>query len=154
MTINVPVGKIRAAKPPTQLQANALGSCIALALYHPKTQIGGMAHIMLPTSDLYLAGDNPLKYADEAIPSIIQLLADMGADTNDLEARIVGGAMMVKECEDIGKEVAQIIKQQLKQYRIPLKGKRIGGTVNRSARLDTSTGALWYTEESGPEKAL
>jgi chemotaxis protein CheD len=154
ITITVPVGKIRAVKSPGQLKTNSLGSCVACVFYHPETQIGGMAHVMLPSSDLYIMGDNPLKYANEAIPCLIQLLNDMGAETSGLQARIVGGAMMVQATEDIGTEVSDAVKQQLKEFNIPLVGERIEGTVNRSARLDTGTGVLWYTEASGVEKVL
>jgi chemotaxis protein CheD len=153
-TVTVPVGKIRAVKPPKELATNALGSCVACVLYHPEAQVGGMAHVMLPTSDLYMMGDNPLKYADEAIFCLLQLLGDMGADKSGLQAWIVGGAMMVKAVEDIGLEVSESVKEQLRRFNIPLMGERIGGRVNRSARLDVSTGILWYTEASGLEKVL
>lgn len=69
--IDLTIGEVKVAKPPTRLRTSALGSCVACVLYDKVEQVGGMAHIMLPTTDNYLRGADPLKYADEAIPYLI-----------------------------------------------------------------------------------
>jgi chemotaxis protein CheD len=153
-TIEVEMGQVKIAMPPTRLRASALGSCVACVLYDQVEQIGGIAHVMLPSTDYYLRGDDPLKYADQAVPYLIKLLVEDGANKYGLHARLVGGALMVKDSEDIGSEVERAIEEILFNQGIEIVAKRVGGRLNRIAMLDTCTGTLWYAEADGIEKVL
>ena len=152
--IDLNPGDVKVAKPPVRLRTSALGSCVAVALYDKVEQIGGMAHVMLPTTDNYLRGDDPLKYADEAIPYLIKEMVDMGANRYGLHARLVGGAMVTEDTIDIGARVEKSVEELLEKHGIEIVAKRVGGQENRSTILDTATGTLWYSENGGVEKAL
>lgn len=152
--IDLSIGEVKVAKPPTRLRASALGSCVAVVLYDNVERIGGMAHVMLPTTDHYLRGDDLLKYADEAIPYLVKCMVDMGANRYGLHGRLVGGAMIVKDEIDIGGQVVKSIEEILEKHDIEIVAKCVGGQENRSATLDIATGTLWYSENGGAEKAL
>ncbi len=72
----VGMGQIAAGGPPQKMRA-VVGSCIALALYHPRLKRGVMAHIVLPDS----AGRDgtPGKFADTAIPQDAGIAQGVGA---------------------------------------------------------------------------
>lgn len=152
--IGINIGEVRVAKPPTRLRTSALGSYVACALYDNVEQIGGMAHVMLPSIDKYLYGAEPFKYADEAIPYLIKLMVDAGANRYGLRARLVGGAIIVDDSIDIGSQVVKSCQDVLSKYGIEITAQRVGGNENRSVILDTETGALWYRENNGEEKML
>lgn len=152
--IDLTIGEVKVAQPPTRLRTSALGSCVAVALYDNVERIGGMAHVMLPSTDHYLRGDDLLKYADEAIPYLIKEIVDAGANRYGLHARLVGGAMIVDDTIDIGSEVVKSIEEMLEKHGIEIVAKRVGGHENRNVILDTATGTLWYSENGGAEKAL
>lgn len=152
--INLNIGEVKVAKPPARLRTSALGSCVAVVIYDNVEQIGGMAHVMLPSTDNYLRGDGLLKYADEAIPFLIKLIVDAGANRYGLHARLVGGAMIVDDSIDIGSQVIKSCQDILYKYGIEIVAQRIGGRENRSVILDTATGTLWYSENGGVERAL
>ena len=51
MKQNVGIGEYRVARPPAVLVSLGLGSCVGVALYDPERKVGGLAHIMLPSSN-------------------------------------------------------------------------------------------------------
>src|SRR2546423_10308313 len=70
-----------------------LGSCIGLALVARHGRACGLAHVMLPESGsrgVEKAG----KFADLAVPALIEALTRVGAAARSLQAVLVGGAQM------------------------------------------------------------
>jgi chemotaxis protein CheD len=147
-------GDVHVARPPARLRAPALGSCVAVTLYCNISNVGGMAHVMFPSTDHYLEGEDPLKYADEAIPYLIKKMIDAGANKYNIRARLVGGAMITKDTMDIGQMVEKSVEEELAKSELEITGRRIGGNASRTATLDMATGILWYTENNGVDKAL
>jgi len=87
----VGMGKIAAGRAPERMKA-VLGSCIGLAIYHPRLKTGVMVHIVLPES----AGRSgtPGKFVDTAIPEMLKLLKELGTPAHGLVAKLAGGANM------------------------------------------------------------
>ncbi len=88
---SVGMGQIVVAEAPAEL-VSVLGSCVGVALYHPRLKVGALAHIVLPKSSG--GGAAPGKFADTAIPYMIAELAKAGAARAGLVAKIAGGACM------------------------------------------------------------
>ena len=57
-----------------ELVAYSLGSCVAICLFDPLTRVAGMAHVVLPRAPEKGPGDTPGKYADTAVPALLQAL--------------------------------------------------------------------------------
>lgn len=114
-----------------------LGSCIAIVLHDKKKLIGGVAHVMLPNSNE--KKDRPGKFADTAVPKILEELTAGGSNKRDIFAKIAGGSSMFKQFKgnlDIGGRNIEAIKEVLKRYNIPLEGEDTGGNIGRSIMYD------------------
>ena len=50
-----------------------LGSCIAITLWHPRLQVGGMCHFLLPSRSSLHPPATPLdgRYGDEAVAALV-----------------------------------------------------------------------------------
>ncbi len=121
---------------------SVLGSCIGLVLYDPKNLLASFAHIMLPEKFDREAPDG--KYADSAIPAMLEQLAQMGALRNKLTAKIAGGANMFGnvKAKQIGSENHQAVKKILHELRIPIIGECVGGNKGYRVTFKCKPGSL------------
>jgi chemotaxis protein CheD len=130
------------------LKTTGLGSCVGLTLYDAVTHIAGMAHIMLPSSEIAKEGNlNLAKYADTAIPDMIKKMQNRGAVLKRLQAKMAGGAQMfaftaATDTMRIGPRNVESCKLLLEQLGIPLKAEDTGGNYGRTIEFDGSTGIL------------
>ena len=71
-----------------------LGSCVAIALYDPKTRIGGLAHTLLPNESMARDRSNPAKFPASAVATLLAEMTRLGADVRRVSAKLIGGASM------------------------------------------------------------
>ncbi len=148
-TLNVGMGDLKVAAPPDQLQT-ILGSCVGLVLFDPNAHLAALAHIMLPASDLP-APPLPGKFADTALPALIEQLQRKGASRGALLAKIAGGAAMFKlkpaneTLLDIGNRNVARVKELLRAANIPLRAEHCGGNSGRKMLFDPATGQMTVT---------
>ncbi|WP_240417565.1 chemotaxis protein CheD [Paenibacillus periandrae] len=130
------------------LKTTGLGSCVGITLYDPKTLVAGMAHVMLPTSDIAREGNlNVAKYADTAIPEMIERMLKLGAVLRRMEAKMAGGAQMFafagnSDTMRIGPRNVESCKIMLSKYSIPLKSEDTGSNYGRTVEFNCETGIL------------
>lgn len=80
------------------LLVTVLGSCVAACIRDPQSGIGGMNHFMLPEGD----GDqhnllsSSARYGGYAMEVLINQLVKLGANRNRLEAKVFGGAAVLR----------------------------------------------------------
>lgn len=145
-TINIGISDLNIAKPPNILATYALGSCIGICLLDKTRSIGGLAHIMLPSSkEATKAADNPRRYADTGIAELIELMRRNGAITASLTAKIAGGAQMFQtslESFNIGARNIMSVKKVLAAYRIPILAEDTGLNYGRTLFFDVATGTM------------
>ena len=117
-----------------------LGSCIGLALYDRQQKIGGLAHIVLP--DSRGKADQPGKFVDTAIPTMIQQMQEIARQPLKLTAKFAGGASMfaAKGAGRIGVQNVQSCEQLLRVLRIPILAQHCGGQQGRRMKFDTDNG--------------
>lgn len=149
----VGMGQISAGRAPERLKA-ILGSCIGLALYHPGLKTGVMAHVVLPESDE--RNGTPGKFADTALPHMLDLLKQMGTPHHNLTAKLVGGANMFGGTGPIkiGDANVAAVTQLLKKAGIRIAGQDTGGSKGRRVSFDCCTGALTIECVGQPAKTL
>ncbi len=145
--IKVGIADLNAAASPDRLITVGLGSCIGIALYDKILGIGGLAHIMLPDSTLFNTVNNPVKFADLAIPILLERMEKLGASRRNLKAKIAGGASMFNFSDksmimDVGNRNGQAVKAVLEGLSIPIIGEDIGGSKGRTMIFDTSNGTV------------
>jgi chemotaxis protein CheD len=149
----VGMGQILLDRKPTCLTA-VLGSCVGVALYHPRWRIGALGHVVLPDAGERTAP--PGRFANTAIPRMLQLLEQEGAGRLGLLAKIAGGACMFGTGGpmQIGEANVQAVLRALQAAGVPLAGKDVGGTNGRRIALDCDTGQLAVDSVAYPPRVL
>lgn len=148
MEIKVGIADLKVARTPDRLITIGLGSCVGIVLFDRISGIGGLAHIMLPDSTKFSKVINDIKFADLAIPILVNKMKEMGANARNLRAKIAGGASMFNFSDskinmDIGERNSKAVKEILGFFSIPLESEDVGGTKGRTITFDTVTGALY-----------
>jgi len=148
------------------LITSGIGSCLAVMLYDPKFKIGALAHTMLTdrrvshlkrdaldaissSARTWEGGDDrrheirDMKYVDAAIDGMIKKMVTQGANKENLEAKLVGGANMFSALKsDIGKENILAAKKKLKIEGIRVVGESVGGSQGRSVEFSVASGIV------------
>jgi len=142
--INVGIADMVVAISPNTLRT-ILGSCVGTCIYDPKLKIGGLSHIMLPSSKK--PSNNIKKYADTAIPFMIDEMIKLGAQKERMVAKLAGGATMFKHTEnslmgEIGKNNVLSVREILNMMKIPVLSEEIGGDFGRTIDFYLETGEL------------
>lgn len=136
--------------PEATLVTYSLGSCIGVAIYDPIVKAGGMLHFMLPDSNLDLekAKKNPYMFADTGIPLLFKGLYKLGAKKNRIQVVVVGGAQVSKGKDffNIGKRNYLAVRKIFWKNNVLVNYKRVGGTENRTLRLEIKDGRTWLKE--------
>ena len=144
--IIVGIAEMQIAAIPNVLSTLGLGSCVGATLFDPRLQIGGLVHILLPSSN----GDpnvNKAKFADSGITELVDKLLSMGSKRSSLVAKIAGGANMFSLNRSsnvfmVGQRNVDMCKEVLKKQRIRLVSSDTGGGFGRTIELNTENGKL------------
>jgi chemotaxis protein CheD len=145
--IKVGIADLNVAASPDRLITIGLGSCIGITLYDKILGIGGLVHIMLPDSTQFKTVNNPIKFADLAIPMLLQRMEKLGAAKRNLRAKIAGGASMFNFSDksmimDIGNRNSDAVKVMLEKLSIPVVGEDVGGNKGRTMIFHTNSGIV------------
>lgn len=156
--IKIGMADLNVATPPDILQTCGLGSCVGVCLWDNVTRVAGMAHVMLPSSSLGKTG-NDAKFADTALPWLIEQMKKMGADKSRLTAKIAGGAQMFSFYSDneimkIGDRNVEAVKTVLAQLRIRITAQDTGGNYGRTIEFYPENNKLFIKTISLGEKFI
>jgi chemotaxis protein CheD len=141
----VGVGESACAKEPEVLITRALGSCVGATLWDPRTRIGGMAHVMLPAHPAGAISGRPHRFADIAIPELIEQLVSLGAGRHRLIAKLAGGASMFKGesgLDSIGGRNVAAVLEQIAKCGLRVQAADTGGSHARTIELHVESGVL------------
>lgn len=141
MIHNIGIAGLKVAAPPDQIRT-VLGSCVGIAIYDRAARLGGLAHVILPSSTRG-AGDRR-KFADTAIDWLLDELHKAGAARARLAAKIAGGAKMFGSATTtlIGDRNIEAVRERLRFHRIPLEGADVGGDKGRKMTFDPATAVV------------
>lgn len=154
------LGEIKVSTDPeTTLSCLGVGSCIALCMYDPETNVAGMAHIVLPKSNEGARDrENATKYADIAIPELLHVMRSNGAVRSRLVTKIAGGSQMFKAAStnnfDTGARNIEAVKNVLADEVIKISGEDVGGNKGRTVRMNVSSGVVQVKSVGGPAKEI
>lgn len=143
--ITVGISDLAVSKSPDVIATYALGSCVGICLYDKANLVGGLAHIMLPSSkETSSQQDNMKKFADSGIYLLLRDLERAGANRSALTAKIAGGAQMFAGVNtfNIGERNVRSVKQVLDNYNIKIIAEQTGDKIGRTIFFDISTGML------------
>ncbi|MEX2185649.1 MAG: chemotaxis protein CheD [Pirellulales bacterium] len=117
-----------------------LGSCIGVAMYHPRLHVGALAHVVLPDSNNRTGP--PAKFADTAIPYLLQLLKNEGVGSAGLTVKLAGGASMFASSGpmQIGAANLEAVTKALEAAGLRVAAQQVGGPKGRRVTLDCQSG--------------
>ncbi|WP_169083058.1 chemotaxis protein CheD [Paenibacillus sp. PL91] len=130
------------------LKTTGLGSCVGLTLYDPIRKIAGMAHVMLPSSEIARETKmNLAKYADTAIPELLDRMIAAGAYVERMKAKMAGGAQMFAmsghtDSLRIGPRNVDSCTEMLLKFKIPIISQDTGGSFGRTIEFNSENGML------------
>ena len=120
-----------------------LGSCVGVCLYDPYLKIGGINHYMLPLwNGQGLASP---KYGNIAINKLVEKMISLGCNTNNLQAKVFGGANIFESNLlqfQIGERNIAIAYDMLKEFHINIVSSSVGGTMGRKIQFFSHTGVV------------
>ncbi len=128
------------------LRTIGLGSCVGVILFSEQSMVAGMAHVMLPSTEMPVPPEMTAKYATTAIPALIRTLETKGVTLYRLRAKLIGGAQMFRtlgkrpEALNIGQRNVETCRDLLNQYRIPIVAEDVGGNYGRTVEHFCDTG--------------
>lgn len=145
--VKVGIADLNLVLDPGTIMTIGLGSCIGIALYDRMLKVAGLSHIMLPDSTQFKNATNPMKFADSAIPILIDKMQKQGCRKQNIVAKIAGGASMFNFSDksiisDIGKRNSDAVRKTLKDIGIPIVAEDTGGNKGRTMILESGTGKV------------
>ncbi|WP_379126575.1 chemotaxis protein CheD [Paenibacillus sp. sgz500958] len=147
--IKVGMADLNVGSQESLVRTTGLGSCVGLTLYDPGKKLAGLAHVMLPSSDIAREGQmNIAKFADTAVPELLSRLLELGATRSRIVAKMAGGSQMFafaggNDTMRIGPRNVESCKLALQALNIPLIAEDTGGSYGRTIEIACSTGILY-----------
>jgi chemotaxis protein CheD len=151
---DVNTGQVVVKRAPATLRSIAIGSCIAVAAYDPKTKNAGISHVMLPGSAPKESSEKT-KHALNGIEHLLNQMIESGSVIGDIEVCLVGaGNILRKEDDTICQSNIQSVTAILAAKNIPVRASILGGFERKSAFLDAQSGRVSYSQGDGAVKSL
>lgn len=137
-----------------------LGSCVSITLWHPRLQVGGMCHFMLPTrSARARARHDGLdgRYADDALALFMREVRAVRARPETFEAKLFGGGRMfpvrsrsAKHAAmlDVGQRNIDAARTLVGEHGFRVRASHVAGEGHRNLIFDVGTGEVWVRHDS------
>jgi chemotaxis protein CheD len=125
-----------------------LGSCVAIALYDRDSQVGALAHILLPNPTMSRETGNPAKFPETVMPIMLDEMRGLGARSPArICAKIVGGASMFGQLSNgtginVGERNLSATRDVLAALGIPIVAEDTGLDYGRSVYFHLVDGRL------------
>jgi chemotaxis protein CheD len=158
LQIKVGMAQFKVASAPARMMTYALGSCVGIVLYDPVAKIGGLAHVMHPSSKRAQNNANRAKFVDTAVELMLSRMAKKGALRERIEAKIFGGARMFQQHSaspgvmQIGEENVRAARDELTRRNISIVAESTGGTRGRSVFFNVASGGVTVKDAQNKEE--
>jgi chemotaxis protein CheD len=125
-----------------------LGSCVAIALYDRDSQVGALAHILLPNPAMSRETGNPAKFPETVMPIMLDEMRALGAKSPArICAKLVGGASMFGQLANgaginVGERNLSATRDVLAALGIPIIAEDTGLDYGRSVYFHLVDGRL------------
>lgn len=146
-----------------------LGSCVAVALWHPVARVGGMCHVVLPSRELPRLGrlapprssgpgdaDLDGRYGDEAVALLLRHVSTSGTAPGDFDVALLGGGNQFHGAGaaatiDVAERNVAAVRALLAAAGFVVGPEHVGGSGPRRVVLDLTDGSLTVTHASGQQ---
>jgi chemotaxis protein CheD len=132
-----------------------LGSCIGLAVVDRQAGVAGLAHIVLPAASGAPKPGSLNRFADHAVPALVEGMVERGASRVFMQAALVGGASMFAGAGlEVGARNADAVRELVAGRRVPVVAEAVGGSRGRTVKVDVKSGTVSVREAGGTEEVL
>lgn len=132
--------------PSAELVTYSLGSCLGVTVYDPVKKVGGLLHLMLPTStiDPAKAANSPYMFVDTGVPRLFQSVYSLGGERHRVMVKVAGGAQFLdhQRTFNIGERNIQAFLTLLQRNGHTVQAHDVGGFASRTVRFDLTTGKV------------
>lgn len=129
-----------------------LGSCVAITLWHPSRQLGGMCHYMLPSRhkpSSQLDG----KYAEDAMQLFLREAARHNTQLQEYQVKLFGGGNMFPDYRrkpasgNIAEHNVAAARRLVARHRLQLTAEDLGCNGHRNVIFDIRSGDVWVRHQ-------
>lgn len=157
--IVVGVGNLAVSSDPhITLATYSLGSCLGVSIYDPVAQVGGLLHVMLPSSgvDQAKASQRPALFVDTGIAALFRAAYPLRADKYRVQICLAGGAQAMGGPAglNMGLRNYEALTSILSQHSLRPQAEQIGGLVSRSMSLCLATGQVRLKISGSSEEVI
>lgn len=156
METMVRMGELAISDTPGEVLVSlGLGSCIGLAVVDKRAGVAGLAHIVLPATAGAARPESLNKFADHAVPALVEGMVERGASRPFMQAALVGGASMFAATGlEVGARNADAVRELVTARRVPVVAEAVGGSRGRTVKVDVTSGTVSVREAGGTEEVL
>ncbi|MBI1756747.1 MAG: chemotaxis protein CheD [Fimbriimonas ginsengisoli] len=152
---------IQVVKGEGQLTIPGLAAGIGLCALDATAEVGGMVHIVLPISPTDRTPGRVGMYANTALPALLDMMEQAGAQRDRVRAAFAGGAQPVTgdkaesaQSLQIGVRNIEAVLKALTDLGIPLTDQDTGGHLARRLVFSVDNGVVTVQMANGPERLL
>jgi chemotaxis protein CheD len=142
--INIVQGEQYVDDNPGTVLTTLLGSCVAACLWDAKIGLGGMNHFLLPgdrnSGKAGMPASESMRYGVHSMELLVNGLLRKGAQRERLQAKLFGGARMIKGLTDIGELNAAFAERFLRAENISIVGGSLRGEAGRRLQFWPASG--------------
>lgn len=154
----VNMGELKVLQGTGKLVTVGLGSCVGVVILDTQQKVAGLAHVFLADSRNYRPSNQPGKFADTAIPALMDAVLRAGGRRFRLQAKIAGGAHLFASGEgarlNVGKQNVEAVRCHLTEAGIPITGEDVGGNHGRKLIVHVDEGRVIVQAIGQPAREL
>jgi chemotaxis protein CheD len=156
--VTVPIASVHVSdERDTVLVTYALGSCVGVTVHDPALHVGGLMHVMLPSSQVNsdAAARRPSMYVDTGIADLVEKLTALGSTPQNLVVKIAGGGQLLSASKQLalGTRNVDAVRAACAAAGLQIAAEDVGGTRSRNLLLHVGSGRVVVTSR-GKEQAL
>lgn len=138
--VHIGQGEYQVAADPNACLGTILGSCVATVIWDPIARVGGLNHLLLPSSKVRDTG----KFGHDVnlMELLINGVLQAGAHRGNLRAKMFGGAKMIEGLGTAGEVNSDFVSRFLSDEEIPCVARSLGGQFARRLRVWPALGTV------------
>jgi chemotaxis protein CheD len=166
-TERLELGELRvSSQSSTVYEVVNIGSGVVVTFYDIEHRIAGIACVILPESKLAndangaMAGHSPARYADLAIPRVLEEFVALGANKRSTIVRMVGGAQLFNfgggggNLLNIGVRNATAVRTALSRQGFAIERADTGGNKGKNILFSVASGQIVVCPAGGLQYTL
>ena len=138
--INIVQGEFHVAGNEGLALTTVLGSCVAACIYDPLARVGGMNHFLLPGEESGAHSRERERLGVHLMELLVNGLMQLGASRDRMQAKLFGGARVVRGLSDIGHKNGEFAERFLRYEGIVIVNKDLGGDQGRRIQFWPASG--------------